>query len=135
MGQHLMPQLEQVIALIEQARSEGVRITADMYPYTATATGFDVAMPGWVQEGGIDKWVERLKDPATRAAAPTLAANGATSRSTCRRSARSMPTSRSMPAASRSEEHTSELQSLMRISYAVFCLKKKQQNTRQKIEQ
>src|SRR3546814_19622192 len=67
MGQHLMPQLEQVIALIEQARSEGVRITADMYPYTATATGFDVAMPGWVQEGGIDKWVERLKDPATRA--------------------------------------------------------------------
>src|SRR3546814_14409893 len=38
-----------------------------MYPYTATATGFDVAMPGWVQEGGIDKWVERLKDPATRA--------------------------------------------------------------------
>src|SRR3546814_16786774 len=67
MGQHLMPQLEQVIALIEQARSEGVRITADMYPYTATATGFDVAMPGWVQEGGIDKGVERLKDQATRA--------------------------------------------------------------------
>src|SRR3546814_2078639 len=33
----------------------------------------------------------------------------------------------------RSEEHTSELQSLMRISYAVFCLKKKQKNTSQKI--
>src|SRR3546814_5541968 len=33
------------------------------------------------------------------------------------------------PTATRSEEHTSELQSLMRISYAVFCLKKKNQNT------
>src|SRR3546814_1269656 len=33
----------------------------------------------------------------------------------------------------RSEEHTSELQSLMRISYAVFCLKKKKQNDRKKI--
>src|SRR3546814_2689275 len=42
---------------------------------------------------------------------------------------------RSRRATSRSEEHTSELQSLMRISYAVFCLKKKTKNTNTKIEQ
>lgn len=66
LGQQLMPELNKAIALIEQARAEGLRITADMYPYTATATGFDVTMPAWVQEGGNDKWIERLKDPETR---------------------------------------------------------------------
>ena len=45
----------------------GLRITADMYTYTAGATGLDAAMPPWVQEGGLEAWVERLKDPATRA--------------------------------------------------------------------
>jgi len=38
-----------------------------MYTYTAGATGFDAAMPPWVQDGGLEKWIERLKDPATRA--------------------------------------------------------------------
>ena len=38
-----------------------------MYVYTAGATGLDVAMPPWVQEGGLDKWIARLKDPAIRA--------------------------------------------------------------------
>jgi N-acyl-D-amino-acid deacylase len=66
MGQNKLPELEKAIGLIEQARRQGLRITADMYPYTATATGFDVTMPAWVQEGGIDKWIERLKDPAIR---------------------------------------------------------------------
>jgi N-acyl-D-amino-acid deacylase len=66
MGQNKLPELEKAIGLIERARRQGLRITADMYPYTATATGFDVTMPAWVQEGGIDKWIERLKDPAIR---------------------------------------------------------------------
>jgi N-acyl-D-amino-acid deacylase len=38
-----------------------------MYTYTAGATGFDAAMPPWVQDGGIEKWTERMKDPAIRA--------------------------------------------------------------------
>src|SRR5258708_29549257 len=37
-----------------------------MYTYTAGATGFDASMPPSVQEGGLDKWIERLKDPAIR---------------------------------------------------------------------
>src|SRR3546814_10382061 len=44
----------------------------------------------------------------------------------------SVPAPVKAPAANRSEEHTSELQSLMRISYAVFCLKKKKMNILQK---
>jgi N-acyl-D-amino-acid deacylase len=38
-----------------------------MYPYTAGATGLDAAMPTWVQAGGLDAWIARLKDPVTRA--------------------------------------------------------------------
>ena len=59
--------LDSVIAAVEAARAGGTRITADMYTYTAGATGLDAAMPHWVQEGGFDKWAERLRDPAVRA--------------------------------------------------------------------
>lgn len=59
--------LETVFARIEAARAEGLDVRADMYTYTAGATGLDAAMPPWVQEGGHDAWVERLKDPAIRA--------------------------------------------------------------------
>ncbi len=59
--------LDEVIAKVEAARAEGLAITADMYTYTAGATGLDAAMPPWVQEGGLDAWIERLKDPAIRA--------------------------------------------------------------------
>ena len=59
--------LEAVIAKVDSARAAGGRITADMYTYTAGATGLDAAMPPWVQEGGYKAWVERLKDPAIRA--------------------------------------------------------------------
>jgi N-acyl-D-amino-acid deacylase len=58
--------LEEVIEKVEAARKEGLRITADMYTYTAGATGLNASMPPWVQEGGHDAWVERLKDPKTR---------------------------------------------------------------------
>jgi N-acyl-D-amino-acid deacylase len=58
--------LAAVIKRIESARAEGLQITADMYLYTAGATGLDAAMPPWVQEGGFDAWAERLKDPETR---------------------------------------------------------------------
>jgi N-acyl-D-amino-acid deacylase len=58
--------LDQVISQVQAARAAGTRITADMYLYTAGATGLDVSMPAWVQEGGLDKWIARLKDPAIR---------------------------------------------------------------------
>ena len=58
--------LDEVIAKIEAARGQGLRITADMYTYTAGATGLDAAMPPWVQAGGHDEWVKRLKDPTIR---------------------------------------------------------------------
>jgi N-acyl-D-amino-acid deacylase len=58
--------LDDVIRKVKGARKEGLRITADMYTYTAGATGLDASMPPWVQEGGLKKWIERLKDPAVR---------------------------------------------------------------------
>ena len=59
--------LDPVIDRIEAARKAGIRISADMYTYTAGATGLDASMPTWVQSGGLEKWIKRLKDPATRA--------------------------------------------------------------------
>jgi N-acyl-D-amino-acid deacylase len=66
-GRENWTRLPAVIAQIEAARAEGLRITADMYNYTAGATGLDASMPLWVQAGGQEKWITRLKDPATRA--------------------------------------------------------------------
>ena len=54
------------VAKIDSARAAGLAITTDMYTYTAGATGLDAAMPPWVQEGGYEKWAERLKDPEIR---------------------------------------------------------------------
>lgn len=59
--------LDSVIAMVEEARADGTRITADMYTYTAGATGLDAAMPPWVQEGGLQEWKRRLQDPEIRA--------------------------------------------------------------------
>ncbi len=58
--------LDAVIARIEAARASGLRITTDMYTYTAGATGLDAAMPPWVQEGGYEAWAKRLGDAAVR---------------------------------------------------------------------
>ena len=66
-GEANWPRMAQAIAQIERARSAGLPVSADMYTYTAGATGLDAAMPLWVQAGGLDAWVERLKDPAQRA--------------------------------------------------------------------
>jgi len=56
--------LNDVIARVEKARSEGLKITADMYTYTAGGTGLAASMPPWVQDGGNEAMLERLKDPA-----------------------------------------------------------------------
>jgi N-acyl-D-amino-acid deacylase len=65
-GEENWGKLDEVIAKVEAARAAGQAISADMYNYTAGATGLDASMPPWVQEGGHDAWVERLRDPAIR---------------------------------------------------------------------
>ncbi|HEX9512311.1 MAG TPA: D-aminoacylase [Puia sp.] len=65
-GKNNWSKLDPLIAKIDSARKAGLDISACMYTYTAGATGFDASMPPSVQEGGLDKWIERLKDPAIR---------------------------------------------------------------------
>ena len=66
-GERNWDKLETVIEKVEAARERGLKITADMYTYTAGSTGLNAIMPPWVQEGGYEQWVARLKDPAIRA--------------------------------------------------------------------
>ena len=65
-GKENWGKLDSVIAKIDKANQSGLRITADMYTYTAGATGLDATMPPWVQEGGINEWIKRLKNPVIR---------------------------------------------------------------------
>ncbi|MFM7851466.1 MAG: N-acyl-D-amino-acid deacylase family protein [Flammeovirgaceae bacterium] len=58
--------IDSVISKIDQANKEGLKITADMYTYTAGATGLDAAMPPWIQEGGIKEWIKRMQNPTLR---------------------------------------------------------------------
>src|SRR3989454_3390791 len=58
--------LPAVIERVEKARAAGFDITADMYTYTAGATGLNASMPPWVQEGGFKAWFVRLRDPTVR---------------------------------------------------------------------
>lgn len=66
-GQENWGKLDEVIAKVNAARAEGLEITADMYTYTAGSTGLNASMPPWVQEGGLNDWIDRLRDPAIRA--------------------------------------------------------------------
>lgn len=61
------PKSVEGLAKLDAARAAGVDVSADIYTYTAGATGLDAAMPPWVQEGGHDAWVARLKQPEIRA--------------------------------------------------------------------
>jgi N-acyl-D-amino-acid deacylase len=58
--------MPEVLRRIEAARARGLDVTADQYPYTRASNGLDSCIPLWAREGGFDKLVERLKDPATR---------------------------------------------------------------------
>ncbi|HNT50407.1 MAG TPA: D-aminoacylase [Cyclobacteriaceae bacterium] len=58
--------LDSVISMIDQANKSGLKITTDMYTYTAGATGLDASMPPWVQEGGMKEWIKRLQNPKIR---------------------------------------------------------------------
>ncbi len=65
-GQANWPLFDEAVAMIDRARAEGFDITADIYTYPAGATGLNATMPPWVQEGGFEASLERLKDPALR---------------------------------------------------------------------
>ena len=66
-GEKNWPKMAQAIARIDAARAEGLPVGANMYAYTAGATGLTAALPPWVQAGGHAAMVARLKDPAIRA--------------------------------------------------------------------
>jgi len=59
---HLCPKL---IEMVEEARKEGIQVTADQYPYTASGTGLGAWIPKWANEGGNVELVKRLNDPET----------------------------------------------------------------------
>ncbi|MEC7771895.1 MAG: D-aminoacylase [Bacteroidota bacterium] len=65
-GKENWHKFDDVVAKVDSANAAGLHITADMYNYVAGATGLDASMPPWVQEGGYDKWSERLQDPEIR---------------------------------------------------------------------
>jgi N-acyl-D-amino-acid deacylase len=66
-GQSNWPLFDQAVAMVERARADGLHITADIYTYAAGSTGLNAAIPPWVQEGGFEASVERMKDPDLRA--------------------------------------------------------------------
>ena len=65
-GQANWSKMDRVLAMIEAARREGLKITADMYTYPAGATGLDSSLPPWALDGGYEELFKRLQDPATR---------------------------------------------------------------------
>jgi N-acyl-D-amino-acid deacylase len=65
-GQANWAKMDQVIKMVEQARKQGLKITADMYTYTAGATGLNSTLPPWTLDGGFPELFKRLQDPETR---------------------------------------------------------------------
>jgi N-acyl-D-amino-acid deacylase len=65
-GEANWPKMDQAIARIEKARGEGLKITADMYTYTAGATGFDACIPPWARDGGYEALFRRIQDAEAR---------------------------------------------------------------------
>ncbi len=65
-GQSNWHLFDEAVAMVERARAEGLQITADVYTYPAGATGLNAAVPPWVQEGGFEASLERMRNPALR---------------------------------------------------------------------
>jgi N-acyl-D-amino-acid deacylase len=65
-GQQNWGKLYTLLSRIEAAQKEGLKITADMYTYTAAGTGLDACLPPWTEDGGYPALFKRLRDPATR---------------------------------------------------------------------
>lgn len=58
--------IDSVLAKIDSARSAGIPLTANMYPYTASGTGLNSRLPAWVQEGGAVMMRKRMSNPVLR---------------------------------------------------------------------
>jgi len=65
-GQSNWHLFDAAVAMVERARDEGLQITADVYTYPAGSTGLNATVPPWVQEGGFEASLERMRDPALR---------------------------------------------------------------------
>jgi N-acyl-D-amino-acid deacylase len=65
-GEKNWPKEDQLLARIEAAQKEGLKISANMYTYTAAGTGLDACLPPWTEDGGYPALFKRLRDPATR---------------------------------------------------------------------
>src|SRR5688500_3189280 len=65
-GRQNWNKVDRVIALVNAARRSGLKITADMYMYTAGSTGLNASLPPWTMDGGYEALFKRLEDPATR---------------------------------------------------------------------
>jgi N-acyl-D-amino-acid deacylase len=71
---------QELIAVFERARSEGVDMVFDMYPYTAAGIDLHQVVPVWVREGGVEETMARLEDPSTRDRARRETTEGADGR-------------------------------------------------------
>ena len=58
--------MPEVLRRLEAARARGVDVTANVYPYTRSSNGLDACLPVWAREGGLDRMIARLQDPAQR---------------------------------------------------------------------
>ena len=65
-GQKNWPKIDELLARIEKAQKEGLKIRANMYTYTAAGTGLDACFPPWSEDGGYEALFKRLRDPAMR---------------------------------------------------------------------
>lgn len=65
-GKSNWPLFDKAVAMVETARAEGLTVTADVYMYPAGSTGLNATIPPWVQEGGFEASLERMRDPAIR---------------------------------------------------------------------
>ncbi len=65
-GQSNWHLFDEAVAMVERAQAEGLQITADVYTYPASSTGLNATVPPWVQEGGFEASLERMRDPVIR---------------------------------------------------------------------
>ena len=65
-GQQNWHLFDEAVKMIEDARGQGLQITADVYTYPAGSTGLNVTVPPWVQDGGFEASLERMRDPELR---------------------------------------------------------------------